>query len=169
MANLFQLVVNFDDNIEDARAAALIGPQTLRAGSHRIPIHPASMSLPPACIEFCLRPVGVSRGGGLDGAMPRLRLSPSELSELGTELYRLLATFSGYQAAIVGWDLESLVETHVIKSDLADDVARGIVNGLVLCQALYDEVAPGGDWVEFQPGYVWIPYRGEERGTHGAA
>jgi hypothetical protein len=48
MAICFELVVNFDQNIEGAHAAALTNPSptTLQAGSHRIPLHRALLNSP---------------------------------------------------------------------------------------------------------------------------
>jgi hypothetical protein len=36
------------------------------------------------------------------------------------------------------------------------------IDGLVLCQALHAELGLGDNHVEFQPGYLWIPYQGEK-------
>ncbi len=167
MAICFELVVNFGENVEGARAAALANPSpmTLQAGSHRIPLHRALMNRAGSYIELSVVPVAVGWGVVLDGTLPRTGLSAAELSELGTGLYRLLASFNGYVAAKVGWDPEGFLDPAELKSDWADELADGTINGLVLCKALHGELGLGDNYVEFQPGYLWIPYRGEKPST----
>ena len=43
--------------------------------------------------------------------------------------------------------------------------SAGTIHGLVICQAMHDELGLGGNYVEFQSGYLWIPYRGEQLST----
>lgn len=102
---------------------------------------------------------------GLDGTLSRTRLSAAELTELGRGLYRLLARFDGYAAAEVGWDPEGFVDPAELRSGWTDELAGGSIDGLVLCEALHDELGLGGKYAEFGPGYLWIPYRGEKPGT----
>jgi hypothetical protein len=52
-----------------------------------------------------------------------------------------------------------------LSSDRSDELADGTINGLVLCEALHAELGLGDNYVEFQPGYLWIPYRGEKPST----
>ena len=111
-------------------------------------------------IELSVLPVAIGWGVGLDGTVPRTRLSAAELSELGTGLYRLLTRFDGYVAAKVGWDPEGFVDPEELKSDWADELSDGTINGLVLCEALHAELGLGSNHVQFQPGYLWIPYQG---------
>jgi hypothetical protein len=167
MAICFELVVNFGQNAEAARTAALVNPRplTLQAGRHRIPLHRALVNQVGPYTELSVLPVAVGWGTPLDGTLPRIGLTAAELTELGNGLYRLLAGFDGYIAAMVGWDPEGLVDPEELKSDLADELADGAVAGLVLCQALHDELGLGDNYVEFQPGYRWIPYRGERPGS----
>jgi len=42
-------------------------------------------------------------------------------------------------------------------SRCADELTDGNINGLVLCNSLHDELGLGGNYVEFQPGFLWIP------------
>ena len=167
MAICFELVVNFGENAEAARAAALVNPRplTLQAGRHRIPLHRALMDQTGSYIELSVIPVGVGWKVGMDGTLPKVRLTAAELTELGTGLYRLLAGFDGCVAAKVGWDPEGFLDPEELKTDWADELADGTINGLVLCRALHDELSLGSNYVEFQPGYLWIPYRGEKPST----
>jgi hypothetical protein len=169
MAICFELVVNFGANAEAAQAAALANPSpmTLQAGSHRIPLHRALLSRTGSYIELSVLPVSVSWGLPMDGTLPRTRLTATELTELGHGLYRLLATFNGYVAAKVGWDPEGFLDPADLSSNWADELADGTINGLVLCEALHTELglSDNDNYVEFQPGYLWIPYRGEKPST----
>ena len=167
MAICFELAVNFGDNAEAARTAALVTPRpsTLQAGSHRIPLHRALINLASSYIELSVIPVAVGWKVALDGTLPKTRLTAAELTELGTGRYRLLAEFDGYIAAKVGWDPEGLVDLEELKTDWADEVADGAIDGLVLSQSLRDELCLSGNYVEFQPGYLWVPYRGEKPST----
>lgn len=112
MAICFMLVVNFGDDAEAAQAAARIAPKpwVLHAGAHRIPLHRPMLAKVGSYIELSILPVAVSWGCGLDGSLPRFQLTAAELTELGHQLYELLAQFHGYVAAKVGWDRESLLD-----------------------------------------------------------
>lgn len=168
MAMCFELVVNFGQDAEAARAAALVAPRslTLQAGSHRIPLHRALMTRPgDSYIELSVIPVAVGWKVGQDGTLPRVGLTAAELTELGTGLYGLLARFDGYVAAKVGWDPEGFVDPEELKTDWADELADGTLDGLVLCQTMHDELGLDDSYIEFQPGYLWIPYRGEKPST----
>ncbi len=164
MAICFELVVNFGDNAEAAQQAALTNPSPLaiQAGSHRIPLHRALMNRTSSRIELSVIPVAVGWGVALDGTLPRTRLSAAELSELGTGLYHLLARFTGYIAAMVGWDPEELVNPDELTSSWTDELADGTIHGLVLCEALHTQLGLGSNYEQFQPGYLWSPYRGEK-------
>ncbi|MBO0804112.1 MAG: hypothetical protein J2P25_13690 [Nocardiopsaceae bacterium] len=167
MAICFELVVNFGENIDGARSAALANPSpmTLQAGSHRVPLHRALINRSGSCIELSVIPVAVGWGVALDGTLPRTRLTAAELTELGAGLYRLLTGFSGYLTAKVGWDPEGFLDPEELQSDWTDDLADGTIDGLVLCDALHGELGLGSNYVEFQPGYQWIPYQGEKQST----
>jgi hypothetical protein len=162
MAMCFELVVNFGQNTEAAHAAALVNPKafTLQAGKHRIPLHRAALNRNRGYIEMTVLPVGVGFRVGADGTMPRNTLSAAEFTDLGMGLYRLLSEFSGYVAAAVGWDMESLVDPEDLRENWDVELANGDIHGLVLSDALYREVGLGDGWAEFQPGYQWRPWRG---------
>lgn len=167
MAICFELVVNFGDNAEAARAAALVNPNplTLRVGGHWIPLHRALINRTSSYIELSVVPVAVGWKVALDGTLPKTGLTAAELTELGTGLYRLLAEFDGYVAAKVGWDPEGFVDPEELKTDWAAELAAGTIDGLVLSQSLHDHLGLGDSYVEFQPGYLWVPYRGEKPST----
>lgn len=150
-----------------AQAAALteVRPIVLRAGAHRIPLHRPMLRTGGPYIELAFLPVAVGYGVVLDGTLPRFRLTAAELTELGHQLYTLLAKFHGYVAAVVGWDPESLVDPVDLKTDCTDELNDGTIHGLVLCESLHSQLGLGADYVEFLPGYRWIPYRGQKPGS----
>jgi hypothetical protein len=84
MAICFELVVNFEANVEAAQAAALANPtpMTLQAGSHRIPLHWALLSGSGAYIELSVLPVSISWGLPMDGTLPRTRLADGTINGL---------------------------------------------------------------------------------------
>src|SRR5262249_57878191 len=89
-----------------------------------------------------------------------LRVTATELSELGHGLYPLLRTFTGYLAAQVGWDPEERVSPDELREQWAEELAGGDMPGLVLAEDLHAETQCQG-FVPFAPGFVWIPYLGE--------
>ena len=90
-------------------------------------------------------------------------LSHAELTSVGQQLYALLRTFTGYQAAIVGWNAEWVVEfagdyfPHPRSGP--DELAS--IEGLVLATDLYDRWGAWETWQPFTDGYRWLPYEGD--------
>ncbi|WP_435177095.1 hypothetical protein [Actinacidiphila sp. bgisy145] len=170
MAICFELVVNFGDNAEAAQAAALRRiPSVLEAGAHLIPLHRPMLRTEESHIELAILPVAVGHGVLADGSLPRFRLTAAELSEVGHQLYTLLAQFDGYVSAMVGWDPESYLDPGELTSDWTpDELSDGSIHGLVLSEELHAELGLGDRYVTFQPGYRWIPYRGEKAGSLSA-
>lgn len=164
MAWCFELVVNFGANLEAAKAAALteVRPSALRVGGHAIPLHRPLIRAADGYTEMSVLPVAVGVKVAIDGTLPRIRLTAAEFTELGNQLYGLLARFDGYVAAMVGWDPEQWVDVEELKSEYLEDLAEGKVRGLVLSDALHAELGLGAEYADFRPGYRWIPYQGEQ-------
>ncbi|WP_217368119.1 hypothetical protein [Kitasatospora sp. MMS16-BH015] len=160
-------MVNFGDDAEAAQAAALVDPKpwALRAGAHRIPLHRPMLAKVGSYIELSILSVAVSWSCGLDGSLPRFQLTAAELTELGHQLYELLAQFRGYVSARVGWDPECLLDPAELRNEWSGELNDGRLHGLVLCDELHAELDPKADYDVFQPGYRWIPYRGEKPST----
>ncbi|BAK37673.1 hypothetical protein MLP_46590 [Microlunatus phosphovorus NM-1] len=163
MAICFELVLNFGDNVEAAQAAARTDtkPWVLNAGGHRIPLHRPLLSTLGSNIELTILPVAVGWGVGLDGSLPRFPLTAAEFTELGHHLYDLLAQLDGYVTAKVGWDVEALLDPAELKAEWSQELADGSLDGLVISDSLRGELELSDNYVPFQPGYCWIPYRGE--------
>jgi len=163
MAVIFELVVNFGTGKEAAEAAAervgraghidvrgvhvpLTGPFVTGLGS-------------PDYIEFTVHPSGIGWGPHLKPAFDPRSLTSDEITRIGHSLYDLLRAFSGYRAAIVSWNPESLVDLE----DLETDWRHGdppSYNGLVLADDLCERWRLGPEWSAFEPGYRWLPYSG---------
>ncbi|WP_157852451.1 hypothetical protein [Kitasatospora sp. NRRL B-11411] len=174
MAVMFTLVVNFGDDLEAARVAAATaaGWPPLKAGHHRIPLHPATITSETSeysesvvYAQLSVLPVAVGFGAAPDRRLPRIGLTSEELTELGRGLYGLLAEFDGYLAAMVGWDPDSLVDTEYLRADLTDELTNGVPDGLVVSEQLHRDLGAGRHFAPFAPGFVWIPWRGVEPST----
>ncbi|MFB7718498.1 hypothetical protein [Nocardia sp. NPDC056100] len=170
VAICFELVVNFGDNIDAARAAVLSCSRTsgrgpLGVGDHQIPLHAPLLRTDGPFIELSILPVAVGFGVALDGTVPRFALTAAELTALGNHLYELLAAFDGYVAATVGWDPEWMIDPAELKREWFDEPGEASPHGLVLSEATHAELGLGDGSIVFQPGYRWIPYRGESPST----
>ncbi|MGY4742869.1 hypothetical protein [Streptomyces sp. ATMOS53] len=160
MALCFELVVDFGDDIEAARAAARVEPwpYTLQAGTFRIPLHRPMLSTAGPSAQVAIVPVAVGHGVAADGSLPRFDLTEAELKQLGRGLYGLLAQFEGYLTAMVGWDPEGFLDVNDLATDWSEELADGTLTGLVLADHLHSRLSLGPAWVPFRPGYLWLPY-----------
>lgn len=178
MALAFELVINYGGHrqaVELARAVVSEYPP-LRAGHHAVPLHRPLLSdlrsdprrglrVPEAepYLELSILPVGVGYGVALDRDHPRLQLTTDELTELGYGLYRLLSQLTGYQAAMVGWDPEDLVDLAELRSEWSEELGAGLLPGLVLSHEVLRSLSAGAGFQPFASGFDWIPYQGERR------
>ncbi|MGD1222203.1 hypothetical protein [Streptomyces sp. Tue6028] len=154
------MVIDFGGDAEAARAAASVEPwpYTLRAGALRIPLHRPMLSTAGPTVQLSVLPVAVGHGVAADGSLPRFDLTDTELTELGCGLYKLLARFDGYVAAMVGWDPEPFLDIEDLASEWSEELADGTLPGLVLADHLRNRLALGPAWVPFRPGHLWLPY-----------
>ncbi len=167
VAIVFELVVNFGANEQGAGAAT----EEFRRFGH-IEVRGASLPLSgpfvnrlgstTPYIEFSVFVCGI--GVGTQGPRPDIdarTLTSEEITHVGLALYELLGGFSGYRAAAVGWDPESLVDVE----DLETDWQKGDppeCDGLVLADDLCERWGLGREWVAFATGYRWLPYSGSK-------
>lgn len=171
MAIVFELVINYGHDhaaVENASLLVAAHPP-LAAGPHPIRMHkPLINTVRDAAgepyLEMSVVPAQVGFNVALDQGQPRLPLNPEDLSELGTGLYALLATLTGYRAAQVGWDPEAFVDPVELQQEWADELATGALPGLVLAEDVRLDVMTNG-FVPFVDGYMWIPYEGERPST----
>ncbi len=159
----FELVADFGDDVEAARAAARGEhlPYTLPAGRLRIPLHRPMLSTDGPSAQVAVVPVAVGHGVAADGSLPRFELTEVELRELGCGLYGVLERFEGYLAAMVGWDPECFLDTDDLATDWSEELADGTLPGLVLADKLRTRLTLGPAWVPYRSGYSWLPYAQE--------
>lgn len=95
MAVIFELVVNFGSDVEAAHAASAIAATCapLKAGSYRVPLHPARITEEaseyagcPSYSQLSVVPVAVGYGVATDGTLPRIDVTAEEVTELGRGL-----------------------------------------------------------------------------------
>lgn len=167
MAIIFELVVNFGTNEEAVAAAAELVRQAGHVDVRGVPVpfgdpYITKLTRPPAYIELSVHMRGIGYGGpgpkpGLD---PR-SLTSDEITRTGRALYELLRSFSGYRAAVVGWNSESLVDVEDLEADWRSGDPPNY-DGLVLADDLCDRWQLGPEWSAFEPGYRWLPYSGSK-------
>jgi hypothetical protein len=165
VAVLFELVLNFAGNEQAAEAAAAFVRRVNHVEVRGVPLplgdpFVTRLQSPNTYIEFSVHPRGLGYGG--PGPIPDLdprSLTDEEITQVGRALYDLLQGFSGYRAAIVGWDPESLVDLQDLETDWRNGDAPGY-NGLVLANDLCERWQLGSEWVPFDHGHRWVPYRG---------
>jgi len=165
VAVVFELVVNFGGNEQAAEAAAALVRRVNHVEVRGVPLplgdpFVTRLRSPDTYIEFSVHPRGLGYGG--PGPIPDLdprSLTDEEITQVGRALYDLLQGCSGYRAAIVGWDPESLVDLQDLKTDWRNGDAPGY-NGLVLANDLCERWQLGPEWVAFGHARRWLPYRG---------
>jgi len=165
VAILFELVVNFGTDEQGVEAAADI----VRRVGH---VEVRGLSVPlgdPYVTRFESEPYiefsVVARGLGYGGPGPKPDFDPrsltnEDITQVGHALYDLLRGFSGYRAAIVGYDPESLVNLRELESEWRDGALD--YDGLVLAGDLCERWRLGAEWESFSPGYRWLPYSGSK-------
>jgi hypothetical protein len=167
VAILFELVVNFGTNERDMQAATEIVRRVEHVNLRNVSLPLGTpfvtrLSSPTTYIEFSVVAHGL--GYGEPGPKPDLdprSLTNEEITQVGHALYDLLRTFSGYRAAIVDWDPESLVDVHDPDTDWRNGDPPGY-DGLVLAQDLCEQWQLGPEWVPFGDDHRWLPYSGSK-------
>ena len=164
MAVLFELVVNFGTDEQGVEAAVdavqRVGRVEVRGLS--VPLgdpYVTRLKSDDPYIEFSV----VARGLGTDRPASALDFDPrsltnEEMTQVGHGLYDLLRNFSGYRAALVGCDSESLVDMTELESEWR--AGELDYDGLVLAEDLCERWRLGPAWVAFNPGFRWLPYSG---------
>jgi hypothetical protein len=146
MAIIFELVVNFgldEDAVADA-TEELDRKPTVEVRGVQLPVTPPFVTPLEASgyFEFSVHPRGIGAGG--PGAYPPFNprdLSDDEIGAVGDQLYHRLRRFHGYEAAVVGWDPESLVDPAELEVEVPDGrISR--LNGLVLADRLIESWRP---------------------------
>jgi hypothetical protein len=157
----FELVVNFgrDADAVAAATAELEQHPAVETRGVQLPVTPPYVTSG-SYIEFSVHP---RRIGYPDLGPPKpfkaSDLTKNELTAVGEQLYGLLRRFYGYEAAIVGWDPEPLVELVELETEWVADGTLSRLDGLVLADSLVRRWEPQG-FEPFAAGYSWLPYGG---------
>ena len=167
MAIIFELVVNFglnEESVARAEAEVDLTPGVVLRGERLVIAPPFVRRLSGGgveYIEFSVHPRGVGFGGpGPKSFFDPRTVTDAELTEVGQELYNLLRRFDGYEAAMVGWDPEGLVDLAELEAERVVGGSIASLNGLVVSRSVADRWESDAGWVPFQADYVWLPYSG---------
>ena len=125
MAIIFELVVNFglhDDAVAHA-TEELDRKPAIEVRDVQLPVTPPFVTTleTSGYLEFSVHP----RGIGAEGQGPYPPFNPRDLGDdeigaVGDQLYDCLRRFHGYEAAVVGWDPESLVDPAELEVEVPD-------------------------------------------------
>ncbi|MEA5367557.1 hypothetical protein VA596_49060 [Amycolatopsis sp., V23-08] len=163
MAIYFLLDIDFGTNVAEAEAARRLirACPPLRAGARQASLHDSLVG-EGSRVTVVPRGVGYALPVELAERTRRLDLTAEELSALGWSLYDLLRQCTGYRLAAVGWELgEIWFENGELSPEYADDLAAGGLPGLVVSDDVHRALPRSTGFEPFEPGYQWMPYRGE--------
>jgi hypothetical protein len=169
MAIAFELVADFAGDKDAADGCrqwleSRIGP--VQIDEYTITIHaPLISGYPyndPTRFQVSIVPANVGCGVALDETDERIPLSNAQLTRLGVFLYDCLRGAPGYQLAIVGWDVDFLLDVDELNTNWASEILDGSFGGIVASKSLLKQLPASKYFVEFDDAHVWIPYTGSE-------
>ena len=169
MAIIFELVVDFDGDKESAERCRQWLESRIRPvdiDEFTINIHrPLFLGYPytnPTRFKVSVVPANVGCAVALDETDDRIPLTDKQLSKLGVYLYDLLRGAPGYELAMVGWDVDFLLDVDELNTDWASEIGDGSFGGLVANKSLLQRLPTSECFVAFDDEHVWIPYTGSE-------
>lgn len=162
MANIFELVVNFDRNAESVERAQAVCDEaaSLRLGSIELPLRTSITSFAgeDGYIEFSVG-CGIQHGGVRPPPeVNASELTTDELVAIAQQFYDLLRRFEGYVIAAVGWDPEEIVNPGELRSRLSES-GLDRLDGFVLSGAIAAKLDVKPSLQPFSIGFVWLPFR----------
>lgn len=169
MAIAFELVADFAGDKDAANCCrqwlqSRIGSPQI--DEYRITIHaPLLSGYPynnPTRFQVAIVPANVGCCVALDETDERIPLTNAQLTRLGMFLYDCLRGAPGYQLAMVGWDVDFLLDADELNTDWASEIRDGSFGGLVASKSLLERLPASKYFVEFDDAHVWIPYTGSE-------
>ena len=167
MAIAFELVVDFAGDKDAADYCrqwleSRIGPVVI--DDYTITIHPPFISsyphINPTRFQVSIVPANVGCAVALDETDNRLPLTSAQLTRLGEFLYDCLRGAPGYQLAMVGWDVDFLLDVDELSTDWALEIRDGSFSGIVANKSLLEQLPMSEYFVAFDDAHVWIPYTG---------
>lgn len=116
----------------------------------------------PTRFQVSILPANVGVSVALDETDERIPLSSAQLTRLGMFLYDCLRGAPGYQLAMVGWDVDFLLDVQELNTDWASEIRDGSFGGIVTSKSLQKQLPASEYFVEFDDTHMWIPYTGSE-------
>lgn len=110
--------------------------------------------------EFTTGPKGVGYPSLSPLPFPMSAMTSEDLTNLGEQLYGLLAQMVGYSVAYVGWDPEWALELGGLKSDYLHDGSLYGLAGIVLAEDIALDWQLDERFEPFAEGFRWLPYLG---------
>ncbi len=169
MAIAFELVVDFGGDRESAERCHQWLESRIRPvhiDEFTISIHrPLISGYPytnPTRFKVSVVPANVGCAVAIDDTDDRIPLNDDQLSRLGLYLYELLRGAPDYQLAMVGWDVDFLLDVDELNADWASEIGDGSIGGLVANKSLLHQLPTSDYFVDFDDLHVWIPYTGSE-------
>lgn len=161
MAIAFELIADFDRDKDLANRCcqwleSRIAP--VRIDEYTINIHrPLIAGYPyvnPTRFQVSVVPVNIGCAVALDETDYRVPLTDAQLSRLGVFLYDLIRGAPGYQLAMVGWEVDLLLDVDELTADWASEIRDGSFAGLVESTALIHKLPSSSYFVDFDDEHV---------------
>ncbi len=169
MAIAFELVADFDGDKQSAECCREWFDSRIKAveiDEYSIKIHPPLIGgypyTNPTRFQVSIIPANVGCCVALDESNLRIPLTDKQLSRLGSCLYDLLRNAPGYQLAMVGWDVDFLLDVDELTADWASEIIDGSFSGLVVCKSLLSRLPRSDYFSDFDDEHLWIPYTGSK-------
>lgn len=169
MALAFELVAEFagdKDAAESCRDWLGSRIRPVQIDQYSIKIHPPYISgypySNPTRFQLVVLPANVGCGVSFDKNQARIPLTDAQLSYLGSSLYDVLRGAPGYCLAMVGWDVDFLLDVDELAIEWASDIRDGSLAGLVVLKSMIPGLPKSAYFVDFDGEHVWIPYRGSK-------
>lgn len=161
MAVVFELVLRYPTGSPAVAAveAAVTGRMVLVRGVPWALRGPYVARLPDY-VEVAVAVPGLGSHGPYVPGIDHRTLVRADVTTVGHQLYDLVRELDGYEAALVSYDPEEGVDLDLVRADRAD--FPDPVPGLVVTEAVRDELGWAERMEPFAPGYWWNPYQGDE-------
>lgn len=167
MAIVFELVADFGGDQDSAASCrqwfdSRIAP--VEIDQYTINIHrPLILGYPyshPTQFQVSVIPANVGCAVALDDTGDHIPLTDEQVSRLGSALYELLRGAPHYQLAMVGWDVDCLLDIAELNRDWSAEIQDGSLSGLVVHRSILDQLPQSSHFAAFDDDHVWIPYTG---------
>ena len=167
MAIAFLLVADFGREKASAESCREWFDTRIRSveiDDYSIKIHPPLISgypyTNPTRFHLSIVPANVGCCVALDESEEQIPLTGAQLSRLGLSLYDMLRGAPGYQLAMVGWDVDFLLDVDELTAHWSFEISDESFSGLVARKSLLFKLPKSSCFTDFDDDHVWIPYAG---------